>query len=46
MMNKSSVVSYALAALAGVFFVTGITLLSDEGSAAKNGVREEANLDS
>lgn len=45
MTNKSTnVVSYVLAALAGVCFVTGVALLSDEGSAVNHGVREEANL--
>lgn len=44
MKSKSTIVSYALAALAGVCFVTGITLLTDEGSATKHGVCKEANI--
>ena len=41
MNNRSTVVSYALAALAGVFFVAGISLLTDEGSDMSYGTREE-----
>lgn len=41
MNNKSTVVSYALAALAGLCFVTGISLLSDEGSVTDHGPRKE-----
>lgn len=41
MNNGSTIVSYALAALAGVCFVTGVTLLSNEGSDLSNGPREE-----
>ena len=37
----NNVVSYALAALAGVCFVTGLALLSDEGSVIDHGAREE-----
>lgn len=44
MKNKSKAVYYTLAALSGVFFTTGIALLSDEGSAANNGTREETNF--
>lgn len=39
----NSILSYALAALAGVCFVTGVALLSDEGSDLNNGPREEIN---
>lgn len=45
MTTKSTVVSYVLAALAGVCFVAGISLLSDEGSAIDHGTREETNFD-
>ncbi len=41
MNNGSKVVSYILAALAGVCFVTGVSLLSDEGSVMTHGPREE-----
>lgn len=41
MSNRSTAISYALAALAGVCFVTGIALLSDEGSAVEHGPRKE-----
>lgn len=41
MFNGSTVISYALAALAGVCFVTGVTLLSTEGSVIDNGPRKE-----
>ena len=41
MKNKSKAVSYTLAALAGVFFATGIALLSDEVDSANNGTCEE-----
>ena len=44
MKNKTKTVSYTLAALAGVFFATGIALLSDEGSAANNGTCEETDF--
>lgn len=44
MTNKSKVVSYILAAISGVCFVTGIALLTDEGSAVNHGVREETNI--
>ena len=42
MRNGSTVVSYALATLAGVCFITGITLLSHEGSVVEHGTREES----
>jgi hypothetical protein len=45
MTKISKVTSYVLAALAGVCFVTGVALLTDEGSAMKNGLREETNID-
>lgn len=45
MKTKSTVVSYVLAALAGVCFVTGVALLTDEGSAMKNGIREKTSID-
>lgn len=41
MINGSTVMSYTLAALAGVCFVTGLALLSNEGSAIEHGLREE-----
>ena len=43
MRNKNTVVSCALAALAGVCFVAGISLLSDEGSVIEHGPREETH---
>ena len=44
MNNRSTVVSYALAALAGICFVTGLSLLSDEGSEKIYGPREENRI--
>ena len=41
MNNGKSVISYALAALAGVCFIQGILLLSDEGGDLDYGTREE-----
>ena len=41
MNNGSTVLSCTLAALAGVCFVAGLALLSDEGSVVDNGPREE-----
>ena len=41
MNNGSTFISCALAALAGICFVTGITLLTDEGSDVIYGPREE-----
>lgn len=41
MRNKNSVLSYALAALAGVCFITGVSLLSSEGSVVGYGPSEE-----
>lgn len=41
MNNGSTFISYALAALAGICFVTGLTLLTDEGSEVNYGPREE-----
>lgn len=41
MYNGSTIMSCFLAALAGVCFVTGVALLSDEGSVAEHGPREE-----
>ena len=41
MNNGTTVISYTLAALAGLCFVTGIALLSNEGSDINNGSREE-----
>lgn len=43
MSNGSTVISYALAAIAGVFFVTGLSLLSTEGS-VEHGPREENHI--
>lgn len=45
MNNGTTVVSYVLAALAGVCFVTGISLLSNEGSVINNGSYEETRSD-
>lgn len=45
MNNASNVVSYALAALAGVFFVTGLALLTDEGSAMNHGPSTKNSID-
>lgn len=45
-MNSSSkLVSCVLAAIAGVCFVAGISLLSDEGSDIDYGTREETHGD-
>lgn len=41
MNDKSTVVSCVLAALAGVCFVTGVTLLTSEGSAVSHGAYKE-----
>lgn len=41
MSDKNTVLSYVLA---GVCFVTGVTLLTDEGSAAEHGLREKTNF--
>lgn len=41
MNSGSTIVSCALAALAGVCFVTGIALLSNEGSDLDHGTSEE-----
>lgn len=43
MNNGSTLISYALAALAGVCFVTGIALLSDEGSEVDHGTYQEVH---
>lgn len=43
MNNGSKVISYALAALAGVCFVTGLSLLSDEGSVMTHGPCKETH---
>lgn len=45
MNNGSTIMSYALAALAGVCFVTGVALLSNEGSDMTYGPREEIHHD-
>lgn len=44
MTNGATVVSCTLAALAGVFFVTGLALLSNEGSAIEHGPREKSYI--
>lgn len=44
MRDKNTVVSCVLAVLAGVCFVTGVSLLTDEGSAVKHGLRKETNF--
>ena len=41
MNSGSTIISCTLAALAGVCFVTGIALLSNEGSDVNHGPREE-----
>lgn len=45
MTNRPTVVSCVLAALAGVCFITGVSLLSGEGSDVNNGVCEKTNFD-
>lgn len=45
MNNGSTVVSCTLAALAGLCFVTGIALLTDERGVVDYGTREENNID-
>lgn len=45
MNNGSKVTSWVLAALAGVCFVAGVTLLSDEGSDVNHGTSEETASD-
>lgn len=42
--DKNKVVSCVLAVLASVCFVTGVTLLTDEGSAEEHGLRKKINL--
>ena len=44
MSDRNTVLSYALAALAGVCFVTGVILLTDEWSAAEHGLRKKTNF--
>ena len=44
MRDKNTVVSCVLAVLAGVCFVTGVSLLTDEGSAVENGLRKKTNF--
>lgn len=44
MNNGSTIISYALAALAGVCFVTGISLLSNEGSVIEHGSHEKTHI--
>lgn len=44
MNNGSTVISCALAALAGVCFVTGIALLSDEGSVIEHGSSKKTHI--
>ena len=44
MANKSTIVSYVLAALSGVCFVTGVALLSNEGSAVNHEACKKNNL--
>ena len=41
MTNKSTVVSCVLASLAGVCFITGMTLLTSEGSSSNHGTYKE-----
>lgn len=44
MTNKSTVVSCVLASLAGVCFITGISLLTNEGGSAENGTHKEITI--
>lgn len=44
MNNGSSIVSYVLVALAGVCFVTGVSLLTNEGSDISHGSYEETHI--
>ena len=44
MNNGSTVISCTLAALAGLCFVTGIALLTDERGVVEYGPREETNI--
>lgn len=44
MRDKNTVVSCVLAVLAGVCFVTGVSLLTDEGSAVEHGLRKKTNF--
>ena len=44
MADKPTVVSCVLAVLAGVCFVTGVSLLTDEGREVGNGACEETNF--
>ena len=46
MNSKSTAVSYALAVLAGVCFVTGVSLLVTEGSVANHGACEKTAVHS
>ena len=46
MNNGSTVVSCTLAALAGLCFVTGIALLTDERGVDEHGPREETYINS
>ncbi len=45
MTKKSKVVSCILAVLSGVCFVSGMALLTNEGSAVDYGTREETDFD-
>ena len=45
MNNRSTVVSCTLAALAGLCFVTGLALLTDERGVVEYGPREENHID-
>lgn len=42
--DKHTVVSGVLAVLAGVCFVTGVSLLTDERGVVKHGARKEINF--
>lgn len=42
--DKNTVVSCVLAVLAGVCFVSGVSLLTDEMGAVKHGARKEINF--
>lgn len=44
MNNGSTVISYTLAALAGVCFISGLALLSNEGSVVDHGPRKEIHI--
>lgn len=44
MKDKRTVVASVLAALSGICFISGVTLLTTEGSAEEYGTRKEINV--